>query len=300
MVSFDRTIPPGGQGKITLKFDTTGYKGRVSKSAAVMTNDPQNKQFHLGLSAEIISIFSVKPWNRVYISTSQGRPARQTLTLINTLEQPVEITALKSSLNQTVTSRLVTVEKGRKYLDNILSSARRMQALISDLSLLSRIGRIVPDFEDLSTLDTVKEIVSEIEGRLDKKGILIRISEELPVIRFDRDRFRQIMQNLIINAVKYTGGRDSPLIEIGHRDTGKYHRFHVRDNGIGIDPEEQSKVFEKFHRLKDVEDEEGTGLGLYIVDRIVRDAGGEVGVESEKGKGSTFYFTLPKAPEEAP
>lgn len=91
------------------------------------------------------------------------------------------------------------------------------------------------------------------------------------------------------------GHTERPRIEIGYQECEDFHRFYVRDNGIGIDPKNHLKVFEPFRRLKEIEDEEGTGLGLAIVERIVKNHGGKVWVESEKGKGATFYFSLPKA-----
>jgi signal transduction histidine kinase len=90
-------------------------------------------------------------------------------------------------------------------------------------------------------------------------------------------------------------GAKSPKIEIGYKDGKGFHQFYVKDNGIGIDPKYHRKIFEKFERLKEIEDEEGTGLGLAIVNTIVNNHGGEVWVESEPEKGSTFYFTIPVA-----
>jgi two-component system CheB/CheR fusion protein len=91
------------------------------------------------------------------------------------------------------------------------------------------------------------------------------------------------------------GDTKNPKIQIGYEHMGDFHVFYVRDNGIGIDPKHHQKIFERFHRLRQIEDEEGTGLGLAIVKRIVNNHGGTVWVESEKGKGAAFYFTLPKA-----
>ncbi len=106
----------------------------------------------------------------------------------------------------------------------------------------------------------------------------------------------QVFENLLVNAIKFTAGAKDPKIEIGYEDMGDSHKFYVRDNGIGIDPKHHRKIFEMFHRLKEIQDEEGTGLGLTIVDRIVNSHGGKVWVESEKDKGATFYFILPKKP----
>ena len=117
---------------------------------------------------------------------------------------------------------------------------------------------------------------------------------EVSTIRFDGERIYQVFENLLVNAIKFTADVKKPKIEIGYEDGGDLHLFYVRDNGIGIDPEHHLRIFEMFHRLRLKEDKEGTGLGLAIVDRIVKNHGGKVWVESEKDKGATFYFTVPK------
>jgi len=119
------------------------------------------------------------------------------------------------------------------------------------------------------------------------------VADNLPTIYCDAERIYQVFENLLVNAIKFTGSTKNPKIEIGYEDRGNFHQFYLRDNGIGIDPKYYRKIFETFHRLKEIEDEEGTGLGLPIVDRIVNNHGGKVWVESEPGEGSTFYFTIP-------
>lgn len=116
MVSFDKTISPGGWGKIEITFNTSGYKGRIRKSALVETNDPEKAKFDLILRVDVNPIFTIKPWARVAISTSQGKPAKQILTLTNRLEQPVELSDLKLGLLKGfLEAELKTVEKGRAY-----------------------------------------------------------------------------------------------------------------------------------------------------------------------------------------
>ncbi len=188
-------------------------------------------------------------------------------------------------------------EKAKSYLEHIMSSAARMEALVSDLLAFSRIGRMVPEIESHSSLDIVEKVISDLKGRLKENGVEMVVPEELPDISCDRERLHQVFQNLIVNAVKFTRTRESPRIEIGYEDKDPFHQFYVRDNGIGIDPEDQEKIFEKFERLEQEKDEEGTGLGLAIVKRIIQSHGGEVWVESEKETGATFYFTLPKEPQ---
>ena len=186
-------------------------------------------------------------------------------------------------------------ERGRRCLEQIEANVRRMMVLISDLLALSSIGRVVSTFKDVPSLEIVRNVTSDLEDRVNQKGIELVVADNLPTTYCDGNRIYQVFENLLVNAIKFTGETQNPRIEIGCEDKENFHQFYVRDNGIGIDPKYQRKIFEQFHRLKETEDEEGTGLGLAIVDRIVSHHGGRVWVESETGKGSTFYFTIPAA-----
>ena len=190
-------------------------------------------------------------------------------------------------------------EKGRICLERIDASARRMEVLVSDLLGLSKSGQVVSSFTEIPSIAIIEDVTSELQHRLEGDGIELVVASDLPDIYCDGARMYQVFENLLINAVKFTVGANNRKIEIGFVDRGNCHQFHVRDNGIGIDPKYHRKIFEMFHRLKEIEDEGGTGLGLAIVERIVNNHGGKVWVESEKGKGSTFYFTLLKAPSPA-
>ncbi len=185
-------------------------------------------------------------------------------------------------------------EKGRLCLERIKVSARRMEVLISDLLSLSRLGRIVGTFEVVSSIEMVKNVTSGLQDRLKAHGIELVVADNLPTICCDGDRICQVFDNLLGNAIKFMRETNSPKIEIGYEDMIDLHQFYVRDNGFGIDPKYHRKIFEMFHRLKQTKDEEGTGLGLAIVERIMNSHGGRIWVESEPGKGATFYFTLPK------
>ncbi len=188
-------------------------------------------------------------------------------------------------------------DKGRDYLERIRASARRMELLVSDLETLLRIGVVPSTFESIAVLEIVRDAASDLHDSLAKKGVELVVAPNLPTIYGDRNRIYQVFENLLVNAVSFMGSTKTPRIELGYRDQGEFHEFCVKDNGIGIDPKYHRKVFQMFQRLKEIKDVEGTGLGLAIVERIVGSQGGKVWVESEKGKGATFCFTLPKTPE---
>jgi PAS domain S-box-containing protein len=185
-------------------------------------------------------------------------------------------------------------DKGSRQLEQIMASARRMELLVSDLLTLSRIGRLDPTFEHVASREIVINVISGIQNRIKEKEIEVVVADNLPTIYCDGERIYQVFENLLVNAIKFTADVKKPKIEIGYEDGGDLHLFYVRDNGIGIDPEHHLRIFEMFHRLRLKEDKEGTGLGLAIVDRIVKNHDGKVWVESEKDKGATFYFTVPK------
>jgi signal transduction histidine kinase len=188
-------------------------------------------------------------------------------------------------------------EKGMRYVEQIQASGRRMETLIADLLSLVKTGKLTSRFQDVSSLNIVKGLEASLQPRLEEKGITLSISDDLPMIRCDEKRMGQVLENLLVNAIKFMGNVQNPRIDVGYEDKGGAHQFYVRDNGIGIDPSCHKKVFHVFRQLKEIEDQEGTGIGLAIVAKIIEGHGGKIWVASEKGQGATFYFSLPKDPE---
>jgi len=183
-------------------------------------------------------------------------------------------------------------DTGKKYLTRIQANVRQMEILIDDLLEFSRIGRMDGSFEDVSSAEIIRDALDVLDPRLKKRGIRVNVQDSLPVIHCEKIRIYQVFENLIQNSIKYMGNTENPVIEIGCKKTDGFHEFYVKDNGIGIDPKYHKRIFQIFQRLKEM-DAKGTGIGLAIVERIAEVHGGLVRVESEKGKGATFYFTLP-------
>jgi PAS domain S-box-containing protein len=184
-------------------------------------------------------------------------------------------------------------EKGREYLNQVRASAGRMEALVTDLLTLGQIGHVPLTLKQISSDDLIRDVVSNLKAWTQKKNIKVILADGFPSIYCDPERLREVFENLLINAIKYIGDSNAPSIEIGWEDQEGCIQFYLRDNGIGISPEHQTSIFERFRRLADPHDIEGTGLGLAIVKRIIDIHGGKIWVDSEKGKGSTFFFTLP-------
>jgi len=185
------------------------------------------------------------------------------------------------------------VEKDRELLQAAHEEVQRMKALVDDLLDLSKIeaGRIELDFENVLVPTFFDHLYSVFKSQMDIKEVSLtsEMNEGLPAVRADANKITWVLTNLVSNALRYVdkGGR----IQLMARRIGPYIHLSVRDDGSGISPEYQSKVFQKFFQVKGRETG-GTGLGLAICKEIVRAHGGTIWVESTIGQGSTFTFTL--------
>jgi signal transduction histidine kinase len=183
-------------------------------------------------------------------------------------------------------------EKIKSDFARISKAADNMYSTLSDLLALSRVGRLVNPSSEFPLSELVQEAVESASGTIRSHNIILRVDPNLPLVYGDRQRLREVFENLIDNAAKYMGNQKQPLIEIGVKG-GKEPVFFVRDNGMGIESQYQSKIFGLFDKLDPAS--EGTGVGLAIIKRIIENHGGKIWVESEGlGKGSIFYFTLPE------
>ncbi len=183
-------------------------------------------------------------------------------------------------------------ERTKTDLARINAAADKMQALLNDLLATTRVGRLTNPGEYVPLDEVAREAVDLVAGSIAAGEVEVVIAPELPVVLGDRARLVDVLQNLVDNAVKYMGGQPQPRIEIGARQDGDETVFYVRDNGMGIEPQYQDKVFGLFQQLN--QEAEGTGVGLALARRIIEVHGGRIWIESAgAGQGSTFCFTIP-------
>lgn len=184
-------------------------------------------------------------------------------------------------------------DQGKHYLSRLMANAGFIERLLADLLAYSRVGRKEANPERLQSDAVVRDVLEKFSNEITQKKIRVEVRSPLPEVLFARAQLEQLFSNLIGNAIRFMGDQPDPVIEIGAVAADTDITFYVRDNGIGIDPQHHQIVFGVFERLKEVETD-GTGMGLALVLKILDLAGGNIWIESSKGEGAVFYFSLPK------
>lgn len=182
-------------------------------------------------------------------------------------------------------------ERADRYIAHAVEGARRMQALINDLLAYSRVGRRGEAFVPTDVEAVVEQALAVLRIAVEESGACVT-HDPLPTITADATQLGQIFQNLIGNAIKFHG-EAAPRVHISAERRDGEWLFSVRDNGIGIGPEYRDRVFVIFQRLHARDEYPGTGIGLAVCKKVVERHGGQLWLDSEVGRGSTFCFTIP-------
>ena len=267
---------------------------------------------------EVSAFASDKGLSIYFKDTTDKKQAQKKLLFLNQtlLKQTQELTISNKELEQfayvashdlqeplrMITSFLTQIEKkynavlddkGKQYIYFAVDGAKRMRQIILDLLDYSRVGRNDVELEDVNLMDIITEIQSLYRKQIDELSAKIETSH-LPQILSYKTPIRQVLQNLISNALKYHSKGITTEIKLGIEDKGKYWQFYVKDNGIGINKEYFQKIFVIFQRLHNKEEYSGTGMGLAICKKIIDSLGGKIWVKANDKQGSCFYFTIPK------
>jgi PAS domain S-box-containing protein len=255
----------------------------------------------------------VLQWTGQPTKSTAGATIGLTLTFRDVTEER-EVSQMKSDFVSFVTHQLRTPLAGikwlleltaqggelpataRSFVEDAREANERLIRLVNDLLNVSRIesGKIEMTLEPTDLRELTAGVVAELQGLVQDKGHHLTLdAEPLPPLRADRQLLRQVILNLLANAIKYTKPGGRVAIHVARRDAEAW--WSVRDSGIGIPKDSQRRLFEKFYRAENALtlETEGTGLGLYLVRLIVEQCGGRIWCESEEGRGSTFVFTLP-------
>jgi light-regulated signal transduction histidine kinase (bacteriophytochrome) len=185
--------------------------------------------------------------------------------------------------------------EAQRHLQRIQEGTHRMGLLVDELLNLARVGRHALKLQPANLNLIVEEVISLLQPEAEGRAITWKIAQ-LPSVECDPVLIKQVFQNLIANALKFTRPRESAVIEIDYRQENGETVIFVRDNGVGFNGKYTDKLFGVFQRLHRAEDFEGTGIGLATVQRIIHKHEGRVWAEAELDKGATFYFTVGAEP----
>jgi light-regulated signal transduction histidine kinase (bacteriophytochrome) len=206
------------------------------------------------------------------------------------LQEPIRmIKSYTDLLTNNISERLAGDEK--LFFKYIAEGAVRMNELVNALLGYSRLSSQAKEFRTVDCNEIISEVLQDLKAAIDDAKAIINC-EKLPLVKGDKVMLRLLFQNLLQNAIKFRG-KNNPEVYISGEKKGKYVTVKVKDNGIGIAPEYHDKIFIIFQKLHTRDKYPGTGIGLALCKKIVELHGGQICLNSEPGKGSTFIFTLP-------
>jgi two-component system sensor histidine kinase/response regulator len=182
-------------------------------------------------------------------------------------------------------------QRGRRYLNNIRQATQRMNQLIEDLLMLSRVQKTVLSITSFNLSQMIQAIAQELQQQHPLDQVNIKITPDI-VAYGDQRLLRIALENLLSNAWKYSARKPQPQIEFSVQSSTPQTTYLIRDNGIGFNIEQADQLFRPFHRLHSSDKYPGTGIGLATVQRIIHRHHGQIWAEASVGKGATFYFTL--------
>ena len=211
------------------------------------------------------------------------------------LQEPLRMVASYTQLlEERYQDKLDTDAK--EFIQFAVDGALRMQRLINDLLSYSLVGARQKPVKPTDCNSVLSQVIANLSVTIEQNNVIIT-TDDLPTVMADASQMQELFNNLVGNAIKFRS-EHAPRVHVSAKQNGNKWLFSVQDNGLGIDPQYNNKIFLIFQRLHSKEEYPGTGIGLAICKRIVERHGGKIWVDSNVGKGSTFYFTLPVKREE--
>jgi PAS domain S-box-containing protein len=279
------TIETNGVPIINDDGELVGYRGVNRDITERKKAEEAMKQLNRDLESTIAKVEEANDNLKkfVYVASHDLREPLRKITSFGEL--------LKNSLDGKI------CEDETENLNYMIDGAERMSQMIEGLLSYSRVSTKGQTSQAVDLSELIEQLKGlELSVLIDEKKVTLEIPQDLPYVEADPVQIRQLLQNLIANGIKYQKKDSKPCITITSRpaDDGMV-RIEVADNGIGIKPEYQSEVFKMFRRLHSRNEYEGTGIGLSVCKKIVERHGGRIGVESEYGQGSVFWFAIPAA-----
>lgn len=291
------------------------FEGKEKESCEVRLREKENQSFFVYIEAKVL-IAGHKCY-AILVDITGRRQAEEELKKLN---KELEATALKldlaykdmESFSYSVSHDLRAPlriigsmsgivlkdyydkldDEGRKLLNSIQGNTKKMDKLVLALLDLSKVGRQEMRIDEIDMEKEAALIAADLKAAAPERNITVTL-KDLPSAYGDITLVRQVLANLLSNAVKFTRNRDVPVIEIGGRREDNENVYFVKDNGAGFDMDYANKLFGVFQRLHREKEFEGIGIGLSIVQRIVKRHGGRVWAEGRPNEGATFYFSLP-------
>lgn len=261
------------------------------KGYAKITRDISEKQ---GLVADIKELNELKATlNRNLEELKRSNEDLQQFAYVcsHDLQEPLRVISNYSQLLAKRYSNKVLDNNAQEFIDITIDAAKRMQGLISDLLIYSRVESKPKEFETVDCNLVLKNALANLKLIIQETGATIDI-KPLPLIKADASQLQQLFQNLISNALKFRSDK-APIVSITCQSNTKEHVFAIKDNGIGLDTKYADRIFTMFQRLHAREAYPGSGIGLAICKKITERHGGQIWVESNQNQGSTFYLALP-------
>jgi PAS domain S-box-containing protein len=256
-------------------------RGDVDRAVVTLTDITERREYQRRLEETVDRL-----------ETSNERLEQFAYAASHDLQEPLRMV---SSYLQLIESRYGDLfdDDGEEFLQFAIDGAERMRSMIDGLLAYSRVETGGNPLEPTDLERVLDDVLDDVQFRLEESGAELTV-DALPRVNGDADQLRQVFQNLLRNAIEYSGD-EPPTIRVDAERLDGTWKIAVRDEGIGIDPDDQERVFEVFQRLHGRGEHEGMGIGLALCQRIVERHDGEIWIDSEPGSGTTVFVTLPAA-----